>query len=359
MNENAYLGPTVARMSTGNDPEDLRDRKCTHLGHQQTQLVPSWQQLIEIDNTDNNDPSRSHNGNGSDDDRVYVTHSVVLKEVTSRAAGTSCLKESKMESTSVRTRFYFIIVSICLIVETTTQENPKRIVDGILISGGTSQNAIQVLDSVWTTHVAVGSISNDIQLAPLISRLQELITGFPSTSRADDVTRSYWQQRLQIIRSTAPPVVTPHERRRRGLNDVGGQILHSLFGLATSNQVQISRQMINIIRKSNKHIIHQSNNMISVINQTYTEMKLNRRHIIDVDESLSALYEHVNTWITGRQTAWSRISASLQIDRVLIYWIVHKSFMINANVIITLSVTHCRPAGLRKLFYPTRNWERY
>ena len=130
------------------------------------------------------------------------------------------------------------------------------------------------------------------------------------------MTRSFWQQRLQIIRSTAPSVVTPHERRRRGLIDVGGQILHSLFGLATSNQVQISRQMINIIRKSNKHIIHQSNNMISVINQTYTEMKLNRRHIIDVEESLSAVYEHVNTWITGRQTAWSRISASLQIDRI-------------------------------------------
>ena len=273
-------------------------------------------QLAEvIDNTDNNDPSRSRHGNGSDDDRVSVTHSVVLKEVTSRAADTSCLKDSKMGSNSVRTRLYFI-VSLWVIVETTTNHAPKQIVDGILISGGTSQNAIQVLDSVWTIHVAVGSISDDIQLAPLISRLQELITGFSATTPAEEVTRSIWQQRLQIIRSTAPSVVTPHDRRRRGLINVGGQILHSLFGLATSNQVQISRQMINIIRKSNKHIIHQSNNMISVINQTYTEMKLNRRHIIDVEESLSALYEHVNTWITGRQTAWSRISSSLQVDRI-------------------------------------------
>ena len=81
----------------------------------------------------------------------------------------------------------YFIVSLWVIVETTTNHAPKQIVDGILISGGTSQNAIQVLDSVWTIHVAVGSISNDIQLAPLISRLQELITGFPSTTPADDV----------------------------------------------------------------------------------------------------------------------------------------------------------------------------
>ena len=73
--------------------------------------------------------------------------------------------------------------------------------------------------------------------------------------------------------------------------------------------------MINIIRKSNKHIIHQTINMVSVINQTYNEMKLNRRHIRDVEDSISTLYEHVNTWITVRQAAWSRISASLHIDR--------------------------------------------
>ena len=73
--------------------------------------------------------------------------------------------------------------------------------------------------------------------------------------------------------------------------------------------------MINIIRTSNKHIIHQTNNIVSVINQTYNEMKLNRRHIQDVDDSLSALYDHVNTWLTVRQVAWSRIRAGLHIDR--------------------------------------------
>ena len=131
-------------MTTGSDPEDLGDKKMY------TSRSSACPQLAEvIDNTDNNDPSRSRHGNGSDDDRVSVTHSVVLKEVTSRAADTSCLKDSKMGSNSVRTRLYFI-VSLWVIVETTTNHAPKQIVDGILISGGTSQNAIQVLDSVWT-----------------------------------------------------------------------------------------------------------------------------------------------------------------------------------------------------------------
>ena len=127
--------------------------------------------------------------------------------------------------------------------------------------------------------------------------------------------KSYWQHRLQLIRPTAPPVATSHERRRRGLIDVGGQLLHSIFGLATSNQVDISRQMIKLVRASNQHIIHQTNNMVTVINQTFNEMVLNRQHIQDVERSLSDLYTHVNTWIAVRHVAWGRISASLQIDR--------------------------------------------
>ena len=65
----------------------------------------------------------------------------------------------------VSTRLYFMLVSICVIVAATSN-TPELIVDGILIglSGGTSQNAIKSLDSVWTLHVVVGSISNELPI---------------------------------------------------------------------------------------------------------------------------------------------------------------------------------------------------
>ena len=58
-------------MTTGSDPEDLGDKKMY------TSRSSACPQLAEvIDNTDNNDPKRSHNGNGGDDDRMYVTPAV-------------------------------------------------------------------------------------------------------------------------------------------------------------------------------------------------------------------------------------------------------------------------------------------
>lgn len=212
------------------------------------------------------------------------------------------------------TGVYLVWVSLFVLTRA-TDNTPESIVDGNIISGGTSLNAIKSLESIWTLHVVVVHPPNGIPLGNPISRLQELIAAFPSTSRADEVLLSYWQHRLQLIRPTAPPVATFRERRRRGLIDVGGQLLHSIFGLATSNQVDISRQMIKLVRASNQHIIHQTNNMVTVINQTYNEMVLNRQHIQDVERSLSDLYTHVNTWIAVRHVAWGRISASLQIDR--------------------------------------------
>ena len=56
-----------------------------------------------------------------------------------------------------------MLVSICVIVAA-TRNTPELIVDEILVSGGTSQNAIKSLDSVWTLHVVVGSISNELPI---------------------------------------------------------------------------------------------------------------------------------------------------------------------------------------------------
>ena len=63
----------------------------------------------------------------------------------------------------------------------------ELIIYWITISGGTSQNAITSLESIWTLHVVVGQSSLEITLGNQISWLQEQSAAFPSTRRADEV----------------------------------------------------------------------------------------------------------------------------------------------------------------------------
>ena len=246
-----------------------------------------------------------------------MTHSsLAIKRSMRQALVTLLHINGKMGSRYLCESVYFSVAFYILIVGA-TQNTPESIIDGVIISGGTSANSIRGLKSMWTLHVVVGQISTDNTLDSQISRIHNLISAFPSTRRSDRPTSSYWQQRLNFLRPTAPLQVSSRDRRRRGLIDVGGELLHQVFGVATSKQVETNRRMIQLVRASNKQIIHQSNKMVTVINQTYHEIISHRRHIQEVEKTLSELFRHIKTWISLQNVALEQIRAGLRIDRCL------------------------------------------
>ena len=86
----------------------------------------------------------------------------------------------------------------------------------------------------WPLHVIIGKSSAENTLDTQISRIHNLVSNYPSNRRSDRSTSSYWQQRLNFIRPIARLTVSSCERSWRGLIDVGGQLLHQVFGVATS-----------------------------------------------------------------------------------------------------------------------------
>ena len=110
------------------------------------------------------------------------------------------------------------------------------------------QTAVRSLQSQWTLHVIIGKSSAENSLDSQISRIHNLISNYPSNRRSDRSTSSYWQQRLNFLRPIARLTVSSCERSRRGLIDVGGQLLHQVFGVATSEQIEASRNMIQQVR---------------------------------------------------------------------------------------------------------------
>ena len=111
--------------------------------------------------------------------------------------------------------------------------------------------------------------------------------------------------------------MSSRERRRRGRIDVGGELLHQGFDVATSKQVETNRRMIQLVRASNQQMIHQSNKMVTVINQTYNEIISHQQHIMEVGKILSELYVHVQKWVSLHNVALEQIRAGLRIDRCL------------------------------------------
>ena len=94
----------------------------------------------------------------------------------------------------------YFSVSLYFLIVGAAQNAPESIIDGIIISGGTSSNSMCGLEGMWTLHVIAGQFSADNTLDSQSSRIHNLISAYPSIRRSDRTTLSYWQQRLNFLR---------------------------------------------------------------------------------------------------------------------------------------------------------------
>ena len=173
---------------------------------------------------------------------------------------------------------------------------PKLLPDGLLITGVSTDRLIRNVVGTWSLHVVVEVLDPPSdRLQTQVQQLSEIIASLPFSLRADNDTKEVWLRRLRFIADQLPRVVTPHERHKRGLLDAGGMVLHQLFGVATSGDVETSRQLIRQVRDSNKQILHKANEFVYVINQTYNELSLHRTHLLDIEKSVTQMYVQVNT----------------------------------------------------------------
>ncbi len=73
-----------------------------------------------------------------------------------------------------------------------------------------------------------------------------------------------------------------NHQHQRGLFDIGGVLLHGLFGLATNKQIRKYRSIIKKLRANTVEIMHVVPELITVVNQTRQYVKANRVKLIDL-----------------------------------------------------------------------------
>ena len=75
-------------------------------------------------------------------------------------------------------------------------------------------------------------------------------------------------------------------RRRRGLFDLGGDIFHSLFGVATDKELNTIHHVISNNKNNIKQLYHDRDRLISVVNKTILAISENRKHLTILDEDI-------------------------------------------------------------------------
>ena len=75
--------------------------------------------------------------------------------------------------------------------------------------------------------------------------------------------------------------------------------------------IERSRHLIQQVCKSIKQILHTTNDLVYVVNQTYHELSLHCTHLLDIEKSVTKLFDQVDT------STVKRMRNSLSIDRSL------------------------------------------
>ena len=155
--------------------------------------------------------------------------------------------------------------------------------DGLLL---TKVNDLLVQSAEWTVLVVIDAPTLDPLLLRSINTVLRQSAQALSLGIISADSHQAWVSRLRsaksyILNHSIPPP-SSSTRSKRGWFDFVGWIGHTLFGLATDDSVKACRRAIEQTRKYQKVVVHQVNQLTTVLNRTRTAVSWNRYQIQQV-----------------------------------------------------------------------------
>ena len=138
-----------------------------------------------------------------------------------------------------------------------------------------------------------------------LSALQQAKRGMntiPVLKKIELDARSKWKSRLDVLYNLVNinrivESSTIQKRQRRRLLDVVGQLSKSLFGTATVSDVRRIANAVKQSRGQQEKIIHQVNDMLTVVNHSNHEIQANRDRLNSLTRSLTKTALPINILI--------------------------------------------------------------
>ena len=216
---------------------------------------------------------------------------------------------------------HLLLIIIILWLSSLTFASPPIIVtrlpDGISVSGG---DPLRQIVASWDIFVTLEPPPYPDQLAAQVEALDKTFQALNALTakgfHIDLHSHSLRRDRLQhILRMDAPA-----RRTKRGLFDFGGSILHTLFGVATSDQLKRFQSAMQEIHGHQRDMSHAYTSLATVVNQTraYTrQLVLHQRqleiHVVQLEMSMARLAKSVQE--QARQI--HRLRLMTELDRYL------------------------------------------
>ena len=182
--------------------------------------------------------------------------------------------------------------------------------DGLLL---TKADQLYVQSAEWTILVVIDTPELD---PDIMANINLVIQQSRSAAAKDIITalqNRSWIGRLRFLKSylreaeSLAQLATPR-RDKRGLFDFFGQIGHTLFGLATDDSVEQCRRAIINTRRYQQGVVHQINELTTVLNRTYSTAMWNKHQITQVTEFISdSLIPKLNKVIEGLNATNNRL----------------------------------------------------
>ena len=164
--------------------------------------------------------------------------------------------------------------------------------------------------------------SPTVRLFQQITRIQAIINYSVLACQSDKSTQTSYLHHLHFLDLHLAPAMATDHRHRRCLIDADGILLHNLFGLATTSEVDTGRRLIYVVRTHNNMIVFKTNQLISIVNQTFEELVRHRLHnILDIEKSLSELFEHIKTWQPVSDVAFETLRTDIiELTTPCLFW---------------------------------------
>lgn len=186
-----------------------------------------------------------------------------------------------------------------------------RLPDGVTISGS---EPLRQIVATWDIYITLEPPPRPEDLEMRLDALSatfESIKSLETTGMTVDLTPFQLRRdHLKRIVMQKPP--TP--RTRRGLLDVGGTILHHVFGLATDAQLARYRAAMTEVAGRQEVISHAHNALASVVNQTRSYVR-----------QMAVQFKHIRQQIIRLDTAVLTLSRAVQSNTKKLHLIAMKT----------------------------------
>ena len=213
--------------------------------------------------------------------------------------------------------------------------------DGVSVRGG---ETLKVIDAAWHIYV---TLDPPVLPETIIQRVLDLEHTFKTLEKfygtAIKLDSQYFKRTVLLNKLHVVPTDTRHvlptdtrqaltapnnsshkhhrhRRTKRGLLNVGGKVLHWLFGVATTEQLDRYQHTLNELMGNQKSIAHAFNSMATLVNQTkvFVENLAVRqeelhKHVTKLNEALV----YVKTIVNVNSKLIARVQLLVDLDRYI------------------------------------------